>query len=139
MESWSDYAEYHHESGLDHSDRHTLFDETTCVARIMRRDHSGENRFYIAPTEDGMWFAWGDWHGRVESENRASRATDVSETADDATYTFVDGGAYFQTREQATGAVYRWIHRDLALEKEYPTAQGSVANAYTPRALTNPF
>jgi hypothetical protein len=117
LESWWDYAEYHHEGGLDHLDRHTLFDEKTCVARIMGRDHSGENRFYIAPTEDGMWFAWGDWHGRVETES-GGRATVVSDTADDATYTFADGGAYFETRDGAMGTIYRWFQRELALEIE---------------------
>jgi hypothetical protein len=118
MAYWSDYAEYHHEPGLDHIDRVTLFKDKTCVARIMRRDHSGENRFYIAPTENGMWYAWGDWHGRVESENADSRTTVVSEIADDATYTFAEGGAYFETREEATTSIHRWIQRDLSLESQ---------------------
>jgi hypothetical protein len=126
LQSWWDYAEYHHESDLDQVDREMSFKERTCVARIMRGDHSGENRFYVAPSQERMWFAWGDWHGRVEGPIIAGRATIVSATADDATYTFADGGAYFETREEAMVAIHRWIQRDLALELEAPPGQGSL-------------
>jgi hypothetical protein len=132
MDTWRDYAEYHHERSLDHLDRRTLFDEKTCVARLMRSDHSGENRFYMAPTEDGVWYAWGTWHGRVDSEDGSSGSTVISEIADDATYTFVDGGAYFQTRDEAMAAIYRWIQRDLALEIQEPTV--TAANQSQARA-----
>ena len=100
-QSWRDYAAYHHEPGLDHNDRDVSFEERTCVARIMRGDHSGENRFYVASSRDGMWFAWGDWHGRVDDPGIEGGSAVVNETADDATYTFAEGGAYFQTREEA--------------------------------------
>jgi hypothetical protein len=115
IKTWWDYADYHHEPGLDSADRGFSPTERTCVARIMRLDHSGENRFYIAPASDGTWFAWGDWHGRIE-ENSGPRMTVVSEEADDATYTFADGGAFFPSREAAMLAIYRWIERDLKLD-----------------------
>lgn len=114
--SWFDYADYHFEPGLDHEERDYAWAERTCMARIMRLDHSGENRFYLAPAADGSWFAWGEWHGRVENSDDSVRAVIVNEEADDATYTFADGGAYFQTREEAMAALFRWIQRDLALE-----------------------
>jgi hypothetical protein len=126
LQSWWDYAEYHHEPDLDHVDRDISFKEQRCVARIMRGDHSGENRFYVAPSQGARWFAWGDWHGRVEGAVIAARATVVSEAANDATYTFADGGAYFQTREEAVAAIYRWIQRDVALELEALTGRGSL-------------
>lgn len=115
IKSWWDYAEYHHEPGLDRGDREFAWEERTCVARVMRLDQSGENRFYVAPATDGSWYAWGDWHGRVESAEN-SMLTIISDEADDATYTFADGGAYFPSREEATLAIYRWIHRDLQLD-----------------------
>jgi hypothetical protein len=118
LQSWWDYAEYHHEPGLDHLDRDVSFEERSCIARIMRGDHSGENRFYIAATLEGTWFAWADWHGRVEGPGIEGSGTIVSETAEDATYTFADGGAYFQTRQEAMAAIYRWMQRDMALELE---------------------
>ncbi len=114
--SWFDYADYHFEPNLDHDERDYAWAERTCVARILRRDHSGENRFYVAPAADGTWFAWGEWHGRVENPDAQTRATMVSEEADDATYTFADGGAYFPTHEEAMAVISRWIQRDLTLE-----------------------
>lgn len=114
---WWDYADYHFEPDLDYEEREYVSAERTCVARVMRGDHSGENRFYVVVATDGSWFAWGEWHGRIEIADN-SRATAVSEEADDATYTFADGGAYFPSREVAMVAIYRWIQRDLKLELE---------------------
>src|SRR5262249_48849767 len=116
FQSWGDYAEYHCEKGLDHLERKTKFEERSCVARIVTPDHSGENRFYVAPAEGAACFAWGDWHGRVETDS-PDRVV-ISETADDATYTFADGGAYFPSRNEANAAIYRWIHRELTLRLE---------------------
>lgn len=117
LESWWDYADYHFEPDLDHRERDYSWEERTCVARVMRGDHSGENRFYIAPSVDSFWFAWGEWHG-CEKSPTGSRATVANQEADDATYTFADGGAYFPTREEAMAAIFRWIQRDLKLEIE---------------------
>lgn len=125
MKSWWDYAEYHHEQGLDRDDREFSWGERTCVARVMRLDHSGENRFYIAPAADGSWYAWGDWHGR-DDDASTSRTTVMSEEADDATYTFADGGAFFPTRTEAMLAIYRWIHRDLRLDLNEKKTQPAV-------------
>lgn len=125
MKSWWEYAEYHHEPGLDQADSQFSLEEKTCVARVMRLDHSGENRFYVAPAADGTWYAWGDWHGCVD-HLAGSRATRISDEADDATYTFADGGAFFPSREDAMAAIYRWIHRDLELDLAKSKAEQGV-------------
>jgi hypothetical protein len=125
IKTWWDYAEYHHEPGLDRSDREFSWEQRTCVARVMRLDHSGENRFYVAPAADSSWYAWGDWHGRVDGPDD-SKTTIVSEDADDATYTFADGGAYFPSREEAMLAIYRWIERDLRLDLQQTKAKLSL-------------
>lgn len=125
INNWWDYAEYHHEPGLEQDDRELSWEERTCVARVMRLDHSGENRFYVAPASDGSWYAWGDWHGRVDGPS-GSKATVLSEEADDATYTFADIGAYFPSREEAMSATYRWTERDLRLDLQRNKAKLSL-------------
>lgn len=110
--SWAEYADYHFEPNMDHQRREYSIDEKTCVARLMDMDLEGENRFYVAPAEDGSWFAWGDWHATVKTPEPNSRAVLTREPADDATHTFADGGAFFPTREEAMAAIYRWIARD---------------------------
>ncbi len=92
--------------------------ERTCVARLMLLNHEGEHRYYVAPAQDGRWFAWGEWHGR--RENIENRITVVSETADDAEYDFASGGDYFPTRREAMTALYRHLQSDMtaALDQE---------------------
>jgi hypothetical protein len=127
MKCWWDYAEYHHEPGLDRTDGQFSLEEKTCLARVMRVDHSGESRFYVAPAADGTgtWYAWGEWHGCVDLPN-GSRATQISDEADDATYTFADDGAFLSCREDAMTAIYRWIHRDLELDLAKSNAEQGV-------------
>jgi hypothetical protein len=125
MKCWWDYAEYHNEPVLDRTDRQFSLEEKTCVARVTQVDHSGENRFYVVPAADGTWYAWGEWHGCVDLPNE-SRATQISDEADDATYTFADDGAFFSCREDALAAIYRWIHRDLELDLAKSKAEEGV-------------
>lgn len=117
--SWFDYANYHFERNIDHDERDYSWAERSCVARIMRFDHSGENRFYVAPAPDGTWFTWGEWHGLIDNSDDSTRGAIIKEEADDAVYTFADGGANFRSREEAMAAIFRWIQRELSLEFQH--------------------
>ncbi len=116
MTSWQHYALHHEELGIDQENRTFAHDQKTCVARLMDVNHAGENRFYVAPAIDGSWFAWGDWHNSVENQDEQSPITLIHEQANDATYTFVNGSAFFPTREAAMAAVYRWLKREVEWE-----------------------
>jgi len=124
--SWWEYAEYHDEPGLDQRDRDYAWTERTCVARAMRIDRSGENRFYVAPAVDGTWYAWGEWHGCIDNPIPGDRRTIIRDVADDATYTFANGGAFFSSPDHAMAAIHRWISRDVAVE--FRSVESAVAS-----------
>jgi hypothetical protein len=101
--------EFDTESGeLDQRDRPVCWAQVVCVARLSLPDPAdGEHRFNLAPCEDGSWFIWGDYHAPG------------CETACDAAYDFAEGGAYFPTKPEAIGFLYRELSRTANEHADY--------------------
>ena len=96
MNPWNETAR--HDLRLDRRARETDFSKKICIERMKLPNWPGEERFYIAPCQDGSWHIWGDYHYSQRSR-----------MADDAAYDFAEGGAYFPTKEEAMGFTYEYL------------------------------
>lgn len=104
-------------SAYDKSASEILMSQKEVVAILPWPHGETDLHFYLAPCADGCWHTWGE-----------NCFPGTNETFD-AIYDYLDGGAYFSTREEAVREVQNWLRNfadteQARLIEELPLPEG---------------